>query len=429
MKIETIISKLPTSLFSFLSKKYEVDYKVKKLKGETIFMVLLHSMFSEQGNTLRKLKYLYNDNAFQNNILGSKEESTIDHTSFHYRLNNINPLYFKEIFKSCLKIYKPLLSEINTKNIEVLRFDSILVSLSSKLAKSGFQSIGSKSKTKNIKYSIGYSDLPEICHFYSEKKYKGENTALKEVILSEEIPKQKIILFDRGLTSREVFDEITSNNNYFISRMNKSYKIDIINENKDSSKLKSSCKVLKELRGYLFTKYNKKTKYPYRVIHQKSDQSMQLDPKKRSVIYRRSQRLKHETKSKEELEKEILNEDIIFVTNIPEALLDSEEIGEIYRKRWDIEVFFKFLKQELNFTHLVNRTPNGIQTMMYMTMIFSMMLLVYKNMNNLKGYKHVKHKLMLELQYELYKFTIQLSGGSVKRWENSRTQFWRQCKG
>ena len=51
-------------------------------------------------------------------------------------------------------------------------------------------------------------------------------------------------------------------------------------------------------------------------------------------------------------------------------------------------------------------------------------ILIYKEKNNLKGYKYVKHKMLLELQEEFYKVVVKLSGGSLSKWENSTATFW-----
>lgn len=45
-------------------------------------------------------------------------------------------------------------------------------------------------------------------------------------------------------------------------------------------------------------------------------------------------------------------EPILFLTKIKH--LNATEISEIYHRRWDIEVFFRFIKQELNFSRLVS---------------------------------------------------------------------------
>ncbi|MBK5285251.1 MAG: transposase, partial [Bacteroidia bacterium] len=60
-------------------------------------------------------------------------------------------------------------------------------------------------------------------------------------------------------------------------------------------------------------------------------------------------------------------EEIFFLSNCEE--LTAYEIAAIYKSRWQIEIFFKFLKQELNLEHCVSRDINGIRVMMYMTLI------------------------------------------------------------
>ncbi|MEZ4890090.1 MAG: hypothetical protein R2779_05885 [Crocinitomicaceae bacterium] len=42
--------------------------------------------------------------------------------------------------------------------------------------------------------------------------------------------------------------------------------------------------------------------------------------------------------------------------------------------RWDIEVFFRFIKQELNVSHLISLNKNGMQVMIYVTMIVAMLI-------------------------------------------------------
>jgi IS4 transposase len=104
------------------------------------------------------------------------------------------------------------------------------------------------------------------------------------------------------------------------------------------------------------------------------------------------------------------NEPITFVTNIPD--LDAAEITEIYKKRWDIEVFFKFIKQLLNFKHLINRSENGIKVVLYVTMIAAILLIAYKKENHLTGFKIVKQKLEQELETAILKDIITMCGGN-----------------
>jgi len=96
----------------------------------------------------------------------------------------------------------------------------------------------------------------------------------------------------------------------------------------------------------------------------------------------------------------------------------------IYKRRWEIETLFKGLKQELHMSHLVNNSLNGIKVMIYMVLIFMLLMLFYKQSNNLKGYKYVKIKLINELEEEFYKYIVIISGGSLQRWENKTGEFW-----
>ena len=95
--------------------------------------------------------------------------------------------------------------------------------------------------------------------------------------------------------------------------------------------------------------------------------------------------------------------------------MSCEEITTIYKSRWQIEIFFKFIKQELNFNHLLNRSENGIKVMLYITMIASILLLVYKKKNNLKGYKILKQKFIQDLERELVRNFVILCDGNIEK--------------
>jgi IS4 transposase len=78
--------------------------------------------------------------------------------------------------------------------------------------------------------------------------------------------------------------------------------------------------------------------------------------------------------------------------------LTTQQVAEVYKSRWDIEVLFKFLKQEMNLKHFVCNDTNAIQVMIYCTLIVAMLLLVYKKLNNIRSYKIAKIRFFNELQ-------------------------------
>ncbi len=106
-------------------------------------------------------------------------------------------------------------------------------------------------------------------------------------------------------------------------------------------------------------------------------------------------------------------EKICFITN----LMDEEAyvISQWYKQRWEIEVFFRFIKQHLNASHLVSRSENGIKVMIYMTMITAVLLLAYKKINRMKGYKIMKLKFETELETDIIKEIVILCGGDPNK--------------
>jgi IS4 transposase len=68
-------------------------------------------------------------------------------------------------------------------------------------------------------------------------------------------------------------------------------------------------------------------------------------------------------------------EKILLLSNLPEKEFSSVQIAEIYKNRWQIECFFRFIKQELNFKHYFSRQWNGIQVMTYILLIAAILLL------------------------------------------------------
>lgn len=89
-----------------------------------------------------------------------------------------------------------------------------------------------------------------------------------------------------------------------------------------------------------------------------------------------------------------------FITNIYD--LDALEIAELYRSRWEVEVFFKFIKQELGFTHLVSRNRNGVLAVMYLTMIAAILLTLYKKTNKIPSWKIAKIRFLDELTFDIF---------------------------
>lgn len=66
-----------------------------------------------------------------------------------------------------------------------------------------------------------------------------------------------------------------------------------------------------------------------------------------------------------------------LATNLPatgEFGVDNEEVGEIYRQRWGIELLWKFLKMHLKLARLITKNVNGITIQIYACLIAYLLL-------------------------------------------------------
>jgi hypothetical protein len=272
----------------------------------------------------------------------------------------------------------------NKKVSEILRFDSTLVSIGAGLVDCGYnlgkRSIKSQGKNQ-IKFTIGLKGLmPTDVHLHTERKYLSEDIALGEAIAESSHTSDSIVVFDRGLQKRKLLADFGKSGISFVTRANTYIKYELIELHKEIKGRTTDTLILEEdLLVYLFDHYNKKIKVPMRLIKAKIKQSQ---------------------------------EPIYFLTNMTN--LTARQITDIYHRRWDIEVFFRFIKQELNFSTLVSYNENGIKVMMYMVLITAMMILIYKKVNKIDGYKIAKLTFIDELQMEITKEIVIACGGDPK---------------
>ena len=97
--------------------------------------------------------------------------STIAHGSISERLNTINPLFFERIYKHCLEKYG---ADTKTLSLPIVRFDSTIVSLSTSLIKTGYNLKGGDAKNfRLLKFTVGYSNIPECICFYTDQTYNS----------------------------------------------------------------------------------------------------------------------------------------------------------------------------------------------------------------------------------------------------------------
>lgn len=228
--------------------------------------------------------------------------------------------------------------------------------------------------------------------FLQVKKYSSEESALPETILKQvkkEEHHDNIYVIDRGLQSTRTMKHFEEKSVKFIIRSKENRKFEELESFLDEKKQKwDDWELIKDSKVKLYTGkpiLNKRGN-----IHHREEK---VETDFRLVI----------------IKNEITSKEFWFLTN--EFELSAKEISDYYKKRWDIEVFFRFMKQELNLSHLVSLNKNGIEVMHYMTMIAAMLLLIYKKANNL-GYKTAKRRIAMELRDMITAILIVFAGGN-----------------
>ena len=71
------------------------------------------------------------------------------------------------------------------------------------------------------------------------------------------------------------------------------------------------------------------------------------------------------------------NQHLLLVTNLPVDQASAALIGLIYRKRWDIELFFRWIKCILNCRHFFAESPAGVALELYLALIAALLFQYY----------------------------------------------------
>ena len=382
--VKTLLGYLPDSLIDRLSVEHSVDKQVKKLEGKIVFKLLLYGGLSSSQLSLNVLISLFDKIGFRS-LIGVDKDFSTKRNSLADRLVSLNSDFFSDLFEESVKIFAKHLPGYQIKGYNIRMFDSTFVACSSKLLTFGMQ-MGRKAKDEthrynHLKFTVGFNGtIPEKIKFYDQATDAADDVPLKEIIGEMALSSKDIAVFDRGLKSRATFEEFSQkgeNQRLFVTRINPTKNFKVVKDNEISQNKTESLTILSDQNVKLYHN-GRLTKTHFRlIIAQKND----------------------ETQDK-----------IFFVSNILDDLT-AIDITDIYRLRWEIERFFRFIKQNLNFSHLISRDYNAIKTMTYVMLIAAMFIALYAKLNERNGFKINKLKFLYELEAELVKELIVLCKG------------------
>lgn len=369
--VKEILSYISDDQLDFFAKETLVDWNAKKLKGRELFKLCVFGVLNENRASSRVFENFYENHFFCKYAQIPKDKS-VSHSSIAERIGKINVSYFEKLYQYTVTTFQDKLNEKDKAKLSI--YDSTITSLSASLLSFGMQN-GQKNKKgeqgkNSIKFTIGFSELPFNVKFHKDQKMISEDLALGNILEEHIKNKKDIAVFDRGIKDKKTMVELSNEDKYFVTRIYKSSKYEI----EKGSKViplnfeNETLKLTKHSKVHLYAN-QKKTKIVFRLVE--------------GVLKSHGEK-------------------VLFLSNLPEQEFTSDQIAEIYKKRWDIERFFRFIKQELNFKHYFSRQWNGIQVMIYIILIASILLLSYIKLNELKGYKIPKCHFVINYKTKLF---------------------------
>jgi transposase len=391
IKVEDLLNVIPEALMSHLSQTTSVDYYSKVLQGKKMFYLLMYGILESDRLSQRTLEDIFNDSVFKT-LFNLDQNESVRRSSISERLGKINPEYFQQIYEYIYGRFSEYYSNTEREQYNIIRVDSTMVFDTTGKIIQGMDS--NKSGKKAVKYSVAFDGiLPCEFKVLAEQKYASEDNALPEVVLShvkQLIGHRNIYVLDRGLQSTRNMKDFSNQKIAFIVRTKEKRKY-VELESMLSKQVETDLGELTlviDSKVYLYTGKlvnNKRGNTHYREVL--------VEEPFRLIV----------AKSRDGTESEYW-----FITNDFE--LSAKEICDYYKRRWDIEVFFRFIKQELNTTHLISLNQNGIQVMLYMTLIVAMLVLIYKRANNI-GYKTAKRRFKMEVRDLVIAMIVVQCGG------------------
>lgn len=358
-----------------LVKKYRADFSANKLHSLVFLKLFLYSWaFDGSGLSLRTVAQNSKSPIFKK-LADLSEDFSVGKSGLSERLAKIPYQLFQELFEDLAEKAVSVLPSNDSLSDDVKRLieqshilDSTIIDLAVKLAKFGYHT---NTTNLGLKASIAIhgKKIPIKALILTEETFSSEDKALPT--LFDFNRKGVIYVFDRGIRRGKTYGEIADSGNYFVSRPTIS-NYEIVKKNILPKKCETETLVIlkDELINYL--RLPRRLRQPFRLITAKSKR----DKKK-----------------------------FTFITNLFDE--KATDITDIYRYRWGIEIFFRFLKQELYLEKLLSYSENGAKVQIYLTLIAFILTWVYKEQNAISSFRRAREELrwtlidkLMEIQFQ-----------------------------
>jgi len=349
-----------------------VDKYIKKLTAIKLFYLLAYAQ-------LEQLKGLRDISNSLNNDLQSIciDLDSISHSQISRRLNTLPVSVFKTIFQDLTwQIGKKVgFQKIRNSLGRIYLIDASVISL----CLSRYRWAEFRKEKGGIKLHLrlnlfGQGVLPDCATITTAKH--SDKTEMDNLIVEE---KDAINIFDRGYVDYKKFDHYCDKGIGFVTRLKSNAVVYVQKELPLSPASEIS-------RDYV------------------------------AILGWGSSRMKHPVRLIETTDTE--GNQITIVTNVFEK--NAEEIGQLYRYRWQIEIFFKWLKQHLHVKHLYGLSQQAVENQLYIALATYCLLKMIQINTGCEGPLLTVKRLVCACIYEPYEVFRKKLSKQKKRTSNGR---------
>ena len=158
-------------------------------------------------------------------------------------------------------------------------------------------------------------------------------------------PKGSMVVFDKGYTDYCWYKQLTDKNIFFVTRQRKNADYTVLERRTVNKRQGLTCDQTIRLRGKL-------------------PQAIGVAPLRR-IGYRDPESTKH----------------YVFLTNI--SHLSAKTIADLYKARWQIELFFKWIKQNLKIKSFLGTSRNAMLTQIWVALCMYLLLAYLKHLGQI----------------------------------------------
>jgi putative transposase len=322
--------------FKSIVNQHKGDHRIRKFSCWDQFVFLLFGQFSKR-ESLRET--VLSINSIQSKLyhLGCK---TLKRSTFSDANNKRPYQIYQELFYHLLKRTQKIAPRHKIKlNRKLYILDATTIDLCLTLFPwARFRKNKSAIRLHTLMQADG--SLPVFLNITDGKVHESKAAKLIP------IPKGSYLAIDRGYHDFNQYNVYINNNIRFVTRMKTNAKYQVLKADQTNSNSPVISDEIIEFTGY-YT--HKKCPHPFRKI--------QYNDKEQNKV-------------------------ITFLTNDLENT--AQTIADIYKARWDIELFFKTIKQNLKIKRFFGTTRNAVMTQIWIAMIAYLMISFFKFLHKTK---------------------------------------------